>query len=374
MSTVIERILGGAAGSVVTIEPDFIVINDGVSHAAVEEISSVADPEKVYVIYDHDVPTGRPEAAAILRKNLQFARKYGCRYVQARGIGYLYMLREVAKPGQVVIGAGSHGAIYGANGVLGLDVSIPELARVAETGRFSTVIPETVSVNLRGSFPEGVGAMDAAFAFLGEHRNKLTKKAVEVFAPGLTRHEKEVFLSIVGSSGAYTACIRDSEAENGLELDLSKLVPMVMHPCADRRDQKNARITEKAAIAGTVLQAGQIGGCTGGTIEDLRLTAALLKGKKLALGFRLSICPATAQDYIQACEEGLITQLIDYGAQIQAAGDHSEVIQGAGAMGADETLLTTGLYTYSGAMGVSSAKVFSASVQSVALASVSKKI
>ena len=63
MSTFVEAILGGNAGTVVTVEPDYIVINDGVSHAAVEDISTVAFPEKVLVIYDHDVPTGRPEAA-----------------------------------------------------------------------------------------------------------------------------------------------------------------------------------------------------------------------------------------------------------------------------------------------------------------------
>ena len=54
MSTFVERLLGGKAGTVVTVEPDWIVINDGVSHAAVEEISAVAKPEKVMVIYDHD--------------------------------------------------------------------------------------------------------------------------------------------------------------------------------------------------------------------------------------------------------------------------------------------------------------------------------
>ena len=47
MSTFVERLLGGKAGTVVTVEPDWIVINDGVSHAAVEEISAVAKPEKV---------------------------------------------------------------------------------------------------------------------------------------------------------------------------------------------------------------------------------------------------------------------------------------------------------------------------------------
>ena len=94
MSTFVERLLGGKAGTVVTVEPDWIVINDGVSHAAVEEISAVAKPEKVMVIYDHDVPTGRPEAAAILRKNLAFAEKYGCPYIQAEGVGYQYHFRH----------------------------------------------------------------------------------------------------------------------------------------------------------------------------------------------------------------------------------------------------------------------------------------
>lgn len=374
MSTFVERLLNGTAGSVVTVEPDYVVINDGVSHTAVDEISSVAHPERIYVIYDHDVPTGRPEAAAILRKNLLFAQHYGCHYVQAKGIGYLYMLHEVAKPGQIVVGGGSHASIFGANGVLGINVSTLELARLAETGRFSTVVPETICLNLTGDLHKNTSAIDAAFAFLKEHRDLLCKKALEVYAPSFTAHEKEVFLSIVGSTGAYTASIRESAAEKALSLDLSTVIPMVMLPCAGREDQNSAEITEKSSVAGTVLQAGQIGGYTGGTIEDLRLAASLLQGKKLALGFRLSICPATAEDYLQACDEGLITQFIDYGAQINAAGDHSEIIQGAGAMGANEALLTTGLYTYAGAMGVSSAKIYSASVRSVALASVSKEI
>ena len=75
MSTFVERLLGGKAGTVVTVEPDWIVINDGVSHAAVEEISALAKPQKVMVIYDHDVPTLLPESAAIIIKNLAIAEK-----------------------------------------------------------------------------------------------------------------------------------------------------------------------------------------------------------------------------------------------------------------------------------------------------------
>ena len=121
MGKLIEKLLGGNTGSVVTVEPDYIVINDGVSHAAVDEISTVAYPQKVLVIYDHDVPTGRPEAAAILRKNLAFAEEYHCQYIQAEGTGYQYMVNEVVKPGQIIIGGGSHGSIFGAKGALGIN-------------------------------------------------------------------------------------------------------------------------------------------------------------------------------------------------------------------------------------------------------------
>ena len=200
MSTFVERLLGGKAGTVVTVEPDWIVINDGVSHAAVEEISAVAKPEKVMVIYDHDVPTGRPEAAAILRKNLAFAEKYGCPYIQAEGVGYQYMLNEVVKPGQIIVGGGSHGSIFGSIGALGINVSIPELARAAETDRYSIIVPETVYVNLEGSLKEGVTVMDAALAFLAED-HELNRKAVEAYAPSFDAHEKAVFCSMACITG-----------------------------------------------------------------------------------------------------------------------------------------------------------------------------
>lgn len=374
MASFIERLLNSQAESVVTVEPDFAVINDGVSNSAVDEISSVRYPERVYVIYDHDVPTGRPEAAAILRKNLAFADKYHCKYIQAKGAGYQYMLNEIVKPGQIVIGAGSHAGIFGAKKALGINVSIPELARIIETGRYSTVVPETVYVNLKGKLKDGVSAIDSAFAFLKNNRDLIRKKAIEIYAPELTQHELEVFCSIACITGAYTVGISESEHTDAININLQEISSMLMLPCETRSGQKNANFAGLSELSVAVLNAGQIGGYTGGTIEDLRAAAKMIEGKKLALGFRLSICPATSKDYIQACNEGLISRFIDYGAQINAAGDHSEVIQGPGAMGANEKLITTGLYTYSGAMGVESSLVYSGSVQSVINASFKKGV
>lgn len=368
MSTFAERILGGACGTVVTVEPDIIVVNDGVSHGAIKDVQHVAYPDRVYVIYDHDVPTGRPEAAAILKENLTFARTYGCRYIQAQGTGYQYLCNEVVGSGQIIAGGGSHGAIYGAREALGIDVSLPELARIIETGRYSTVVPETVYLNLTGALPEGVTALDAGLAFL-ELGKELKKKALEVYAPSFSQHEKEVFLSTAALSGIAAASFCEEKPAEALTLDLSKIFPMAMGPCQKRPDQGKAPRMPLSDLSGMELQAGQIGGYTGGTIEDLRAVAQELEGKKLKLGYRLSICPCTSRDYLLACQEGLIEKFIDYGAQIHAAGDRSVVIQGAGAMGPGEKLLTTGLYTFAGAMGVESAEIYTASPLSVARSS-----
>lgn len=372
----LREVMGQPAGSIVTISPDYIVINDGVSHSAVKEISAVANPDQVWVFHDHDVPTGSPEAAAILKKNLAFADCYGCHYIQAEGIGYQYLLNEVVKTGEIVISGGSHSSIFGAKGVLGINVSIPELARVVETGRFSMVVPECLLVSVRGSLRPGISMMDAALAFLAETPG-VEGKMIKFYAPQLNQSEMAVLCSMACITGAYSAVMTIAAPQNqttAIAFDLGRVEPMIMLPCASRAEQKSAPIKCRKELAGTKLQAGQIGGYTGGTIEELRKAAALIDGRQLGVGFRLSVCPATSKDYLAAMEEGIITKFIDYGAQIQAAGDHSVVTQGAGAMGPKETLLTTGLYTFSGAMGCEDVNIYTASVEAVIAASQTKEI
>ena len=78
--------------------------------------------------------------------------------------------------------------------------------------------------------------------------------------------------------------ITEEKQSTGLTLNLGAVEPMVMLPCGDRNDQKKAGIVPKASKAGMELNAGQIGGYTGGTIEQLRKAASMLDGHKLALG------------------------------------------------------------------------------------------
>jgi 3-isopropylmalate/(R)-2-methylmalate dehydratase large subunit len=364
----IEKMFGAKAGEEAVVNPDLILVTNGFSHGVTEHEHGVAEPEKVLVMYDHNVPSGSPEDAKVYGEILRFAKKYNISFKQAKGTALQYLADEIVKPGQIVVTGSRHASVLGAKGVLGIGISNTELARVLESGKYHVIVPETVGVQIDGKLPEGVGMIDAALCFLNKYP-EIKGKSVEFIGGSLTEHEKEVLCHMVCDTGAYTAFWVE-EGETKLKLDLSETKAMLRMPCSDVLEQTKAGFAPVSILEGKTIQAGQIGGCNGGTIEDLRKAAALIEGKKLKLGFRLSISPATSADYLKALEEDLITKFVDFGAQINAAGDHSVVAQGAGAMGPKEKLLTTGLYTFAGCMGCDDAEIMTASVETIMAAAV----
>ena len=361
----IEQLLGKAAGNIATVEPDYIVINDGISSGAVDMISKVAYPSRLFVIFDHDVPTGTPESAMVFRKINKFSNKHGAEFVQAKGVGYSWLLADKVEKGQIIITGGSHSSIFGAKDALGINVSNTELAKIIETGKYSTIVPQTICVQIVGNLAEGVSMIDAGLHFLNGNGN-LQGKAIEFSSENMDLHEKATLCSMACGTGAYSALFTEKpERQPDIVLNLSEVVPMIMLPCPSRSEQGNAAIACAAMLDNKKIHAGQIGGYTGGSIEDLRLAAKISEAGKLALGFRLTVCPATGADYIAAMEDGTLEKLIDYGAQIHAVGDHSVNKQGAGVIGSGERLLTTGLYTFTGCMGCDDSEVYTASVQTI---------
>jgi 3-isopropylmalate/(R)-2-methylmalate dehydratase large subunit len=164
----IERIAGVPAGATVTIKPDLVIINDGVSSGVIDLVSKVAEPGRIIVMYDHDVPTGSSEAASVFIKINQFAKKYGILFVQGKGLGYQYLLHETVKPGQIIIGGGSHCSIFGSLQALGINTDIKTLADVIEKGTYTFKVPETLTVSLEGKPPANTDTMDVGFHFLAE--------------------------------------------------------------------------------------------------------------------------------------------------------------------------------------------------------------
>ena len=87
MANWIETILGAACGETVKVTPEYVVLNDGPSHKAIEGVEHVAHPERVVIYYDHDVPSGAPETSRIFAELLAFSRKHGVKLVQSEGVG-----------------------------------------------------------------------------------------------------------------------------------------------------------------------------------------------------------------------------------------------------------------------------------------------
>lgn len=368
----VETVLGGMEGERVTLVPRFAMVNDGPSLDALALIGGVAAPDRLLVYYDHDVPTGTIEAAERYHKLLDFTRAYGIRLRQAKGIGYSHMLRHEVAPGDIVACGGSHASLLGAARALGLNLSAAELARTIETGTCTLTVPSTLRASVIGSLPQDTDIMDAAMRFLARNPD-IKGKALELY--GLAAEDAETFCAMACDTGAFTAfAMEGSATHTDVCLDLSQTEPMLTLSCPTREEQSQAKRLPAKTLSGMPLNAGQIGGYTGGTIAALRRAAAMLKGRKLALGFRLSVVPATADDYLAAMEEGLLDQFIDYGAQINAVGDRSVIVHGAGTVDGYENMVTTGLYTFDGCMGSKGGQVLTASVPTIVKASYTKSL
>ena len=380
--TAIEQILNGVAGENVTVKPTYVVVNDGEGHKAVDLVErGIVNRDNIIIFFDHDVPTGTPEAAAVVGKLERFSQEYGIRYIQAKGTGYQVMLDEYVKPGDIIISAGRHNSIYGAGGALGLNVNVEQLAHVMMKGTMQMQIPQSVKVKVKGSLQGMASAMDAFITFLGDTvLENFSCRVLEFTGEGMdsmTKPQRETFLSMAAQTGAVTAFYQ-KEAEGQyakeMEFDLGKVVPAAALPSTLYTYKPTYDYKPISQLAGIKLNQGYIGGYTGGRIEDLRLAAQMFKGKHIAWGFRLCVSPVTSEVYLQAMEEGLLEIFIDFGAQIIPPGEHGINRQGAGVIGHGEKEITTGSYNYPGCLGCEDAEIYIASTASVAAAALTGMI
>ena len=103
---------------------------------------------------------------------------------------------------------------------------------------------------------------------------------------------------------------RDAMYYKEFEVDLAQVIPLVMEV------GEINEIKAPGEWGRLEIQQGLIGACASGRLEDLRVVARILDGKKIASGFQLSIVPASREIYLQAIQEGIIDRLVKSGASI----------------------------------------------------------
>jgi 3-isopropylmalate/(R)-2-methylmalate dehydratase large subunit len=409
---IIEKILANASGKqqvspgeIVEANIDAAMIHDLTGPLAIKSFRKIGakkvwDNNKVVVILDHLVPASSIISANLHKTVRNFAEEQNIQnfYDVGRGGVCHQVMPENGhvKPGDVIVGADSHTCTYGAFGAFATGIGSTEMAAVFTTGKLWFRVPEVIKVNVTGKLPDMVTAKDVTLNIVGkigadgaiykglefggstirdmtvDSRMVLSNMAVEMGAKaGLIEPDQKTVDYVKARTDKPFKPVKsdpDTTYERVVDIDVSSLEPQVAVP----HSVDNVKpVSELDAV--TVDQAF-IGSCTNGRLEDLRVAAKILKGKKIARALRLVVIPASQEIYLDALAEGLIKTFMDAGATVgnpncgPCLGGHM------GILAEGEACISSSNRNFVGRMGSTKAFVYLASPATVAASALTGKI
>ena len=406
--TIAEKIIAAAAGKtevragdIHTVELDLLMSNDGTTHLTVDMYNKlkhprIADVDKLVWIVDHNIPCDSVKTAASQKKMRDFARANGITFYEGEGVCHQVMLEKHVRPGQLIFGADSHTCSYGALGAFGTGVGCTDYLYAMVTGTSWVLVPETLRFNLHGQLSEGVYARDLILHIIGKiSANGANYKAMEFGGDGLKTlsiSDRIALCNLCVEAGAKTGLCEVDEktmaylAEHGREpkhvfapdadavyaevfdIDLGEVKPIVAKP------HFVDNVCDAADAAGTHIDEAFLGSCNNGRIEELRVGAEIIRGKKVHPGVRFLVVPASREVYDQAMKEGLLDIFMDAGAIIM--NPNCSVCWGScqGVIGEGETLISTGTRNFKGRAGHKNSFVYLASAATVTASAVKGEI
>ena len=407
--TIAEKIIARAAGvnavkagEIHTVEVDRLLSNDGTTHLTIDMYQNqlknprIADAAKLVWVVDHNVPADSPKTAASQKKMRDFAREHGITFYEGQGVCHQIMMEHHVCPGELIFGADSHTCAYGALGAFGTGVGCTDYLYAMVTGKSWVLVPETLRFHLKGRLPKGVYARDLILTIIGKiGANGANYKAMEFTGEGLaalTMSDRISICNLCVEAGAKTALMEvDGSALEYLhargrepkacfasdadavfaatyEIDLSEIVPIVAKP------HFVDNICPAKEAAGVHIDEAFLGSCNNGRLEDLRVGAALIKGKKVHPLVRFLVVPASQTVYQEALREGILQTFMEAGAIVM--NPNCSVCWGScqGVIGEGETLISTGTRNFKGRAGHKDSFVYLASAATVTASAIKGEI
>jgi 3-isopropylmalate/(R)-2-methylmalate dehydratase large subunit len=408
-----EKILAKASGKdvvrpgeIVDANVDMIMVHDLTGPLAVEAFKKIGVPkvwdnQKAVVILDHQVPAESVKAAELHKTMRQFAKD---QKIQIYDIGRGGICHQVMPekghvvPGTVIVGADSHTCTYGAFGAFATGIGSTEAAAVFATGKIWLKVPEAIKINVIGQFPSFVTPKDLILSIIGRvsvegaiyesaeftgptiknmsiaGRMTLCNMAVEMGAKnGIIEPDEATRKFLQGRVKTLPnfdllKSDKDAHYARTIEFDVSKMEPQIA--CPSSVDN----VKPVSEVGNVPIEQAFIGSCTNGRIEDLRLAAQVLKGKKVKDGVRALVIPASQEVYKQALNEGLIEIFNDAGAIVCGSACGPCLGGHIGLLAAGEVCVSTSNRNFIGRMGSTQASVYLASPATVAASAITGKI
>lgn len=407
--TIAEKIIARAAGvdtvkagEIHTVEVDQLLSNDGTTHLTIDMYNNqlkhprMADVNKLVWVVDHNVPADSPKTAASQKKMRDFAKEHGITFYEGQGVCHQIMMENHVRPGELIFGADSHTCAYGALGAFGTGVGCTDYLYAMVTGKSWVLVPETLRFHLTGRLPEGVYARDLILTIIGKiGANGANYKAMEFTGEGLKTLNMSDRISVCNlcvEAGAKTALMEvdeiamdylhahgrepkacftgdaDAAFAASYDIDLSTVTPIVAKP------HFVDHVCPAEEAAGIRIDEAFLGSCNNGRIEDLRVGAAIIKGKKVHPLVRFLVVPASQAVYCQALKEGLLQIFMEAGAIVM--NPNCSVCWGScqGVIGEGETLISTGTRNFKGRAGHRDSFVYLASAATVTASAVKGEI
>jgi len=406
--TIAEKVLSAKSGKdvhsgeIVEAEVDYVMVNDITGPAAFDEFEGLCAPilrNKVVLIPDHYVPNKDIASAKQAKKMRDFAKKHRIKNyfeVGCGGVCHQLMIEQgFVAPGRLIVGADSHTCSYGALGAFATGIGSTEAATVFARGVLWFKTPESMKFTIDGKLGKHVSGKDIILTIIGDigvegaryasmevqggsisslpvsDRITISNMGIEAGAKAcIVPPDKKVDEYLRGRvKGKYRSVLADEDAIYSAvrEYDGSDIVPVVAKPYLP------SNVAPASEVSVQIDQA-YLGSCTNGRIEDLRIAARIMKGRKVHNGVRMIVVPATKGVFDLAIKEGLVKVFSDAGAFVSGPTCGACLGGYMGVLAPGERCVSSTNRNFVGRMGDKKSEVYLASPAVVAASAIKGRI
>jgi 3-isopropylmalate/(R)-2-methylmalate dehydratase large subunit len=357
------------------------------------------DPSRVIFTNDHFSPAASIDRANISRLFIDFAREVGVEHLFVdRGICHqLLVEHRLCQPGALIVGADSHTIMGGGVGACCTGMGTTDILYALVTGTTWLRVPETIRVDFTGRLRPSCSGRDIVLrllALLGEEGARYRcLEFHDLAATPLAQDDRFAIANMAVEAGAKFGVFvpdavtldyctrRDGGAPTGVLLpdegagyertiafDLDALEPQVAKPWSP------ANVVPLSTVAGTRINYAFLGSCSSGRLDDIRIAAEVVQGRKIHRDVRFIVIPASMEVFKAALKLGYVETLTESGALFNqsSCGPCGGIDKGI--LGGKDVCVSTSNRNFRGRMGDPNSQTFLASARTVAASAVAGEL